>query len=80
MDMKAGMDLANQKKLEEDGKQEEESNIKNKKLGGIKTMPFILGEFALILFFSVFFISPAQLELPKPAFHSCSNGLYYRRN
>ncbi|XP_022761776.1 protein NRT1/ PTR FAMILY 3.1-like isoform X2 [Durio zibethinus] len=28
---------------EEDGKQEEESKIKNKKLGGIKTMPFILG-------------------------------------
>ncbi|XP_022761778.1 protein NRT1/ PTR FAMILY 3.1-like [Durio zibethinus] len=44
MEMKpAGMDLTNQKnKAEEDGKQEEESKIKNMKLGGIKTMPFIL--------------------------------------
>ncbi|XVF29262.1 hypothetical protein REPUB_Repub15cG0105900 [Reevesia pubescens] len=48
MDMKpaAGMDLANQKKkTEEDEKQEEEmeiSKINNKKLGGIRTMPFIL--------------------------------------
>ncbi|XWS09274.1 hypothetical protein CRYUN_Cryun40dG0071900 [Craigia yunnanensis] len=43
MDKKPGMDLANQKMVEEeDGKQEEDSRIKNKKLGGIKTMPFIL--------------------------------------
>ncbi|WRX19723.1 hypothetical protein QQP08_012210 [Theobroma cacao] len=38
--MKTGMDLASQKKAEEDGKEEEKS--KSKKLGGIRTMPFIL--------------------------------------
>ncbi|XVF65440.1 hypothetical protein PTKIN_Ptkin09bG0249300 [Pterospermum kingtungense] len=47
MDMKPDMDLANQKKKveEEDVKQEDDddkSNVKNKKLGGIRTMPFIL--------------------------------------
>ena len=68
MDMKPGMDLANQKKVEEDGKQEEESRIKNKKIGGIKTMPFILGEFALILFCLYFLSVLLNLNLENQHF------------
>lgn len=46
MDMKQPpMDVANQKnKVEEEHHGKTDSNVKNKKLGGVRTMPFILGQ------------------------------------